>query len=761
MDSNACLAARDDGTTTVASGDDVAGREEKSNDVADGDQDDIDSDRNDSDEENDESSKGKKEESEEELDEEEELEKYYQSQAAGVLGEEEDSSQSDDSDSENDDHDKLYEEGSEHFSQFGGDAGLKDLNAETQRILRATAERDRLGKGQKIEVRPLSSIVAKLNERRALAIARAPKPVSTAPSFDEVLAATMPTSHEVGEKDGETAQNGSTEKEKSSVANVGNIKTGSKTILDIFDNAKEPEILEVVPEGEDVVVELPDQLENYTDKNENKSKLSESPFGRINLRESEELDDFIDEAPLIDDGIDSNDESDSDSEYSWQAKKEDAIVQQSPTAGKEALLTGREVEVAEAEDGSSIEHNASVSEYNEINDVDAGESEEISERDGARSEVDKLGTHEDSVVIDQPESSRSPHLEAFIASEKTNKTFKRAQKRFLDMEAELSDEEGAGVAVSDDEDEDDLDDNGELADLVTADKALLAKDKLAAEELHRDWELRKDAQEIQKLLRNMENGFGRNRGLNMLDEDDASVNGRRRRARFGEDNLEEGVLWPGSIFGTDLEIDEECEDEAMLRKAQQQRLLAASQTQTQSLGDIPLDEDSQLVLDLLARSASESQGNPFNEGTVSSRKESKCNLKNRTSTLNHAPSFVGRQNSLVKNHGSSSVSMGGGRSFVFGRNENSNQDNGEAAPSGSQSSVSDPVGPTSFANLHHITKNSKEERLRKLKRKAGTTLVSRLSKSCSLDLSQSQNSVDAASAVWQHVVLGSSKHSRK
>lgn len=69
-------------------------------------------------------------------------------------------------------------EGGEQGGGSGsGRGGGEDVAAETQRVLRETAAHDRLGQGHRIEIRPLSSILDKLKQRQALAIARAPKPV--------------------------------------------------------------------------------------------------------------------------------------------------------------------------------------------------------------------------------------------------------------------------------------------------------------------------------------------------------------------------------------------------------------------------------------------------------------------------------------------------------------------------------------------------------------------------------------------------------
>lgn len=204
--------------------------------------------------------------------------------------------------------------------------------------------------------------------------------------------------------------------------------------------------------------------------------------------------------------------------------------------------------------------------------------------------------------------------------------------------------------------------------------------------------------------------------LPLLVQDD-EVAGRRRRARGVDDEDDgeagEAVLpWP-SPFGKAAGSDAEGEDEELLRRAKQGRLLADSQALDFELegegsgfggsggsGSIPLDEGSQEVLGLLARSlASEPQMGSAGSGPLLRSRFAPAGggagpapaitgsdpLNNRlpassagggagAPALSRGPSFVGRQHTVQRM--ASSNGMGGGsRSYVFGR-----EDSNTAAP---------------------------------------------------------------------------------
>ena len=435
------------------------------------------------------------------------------------------------------------------------------------------------------------------------------------------------------------------------------------------------------------------------------------------------------------------------------------------------------------------------------------------------------------------------------ASDKLDDKMKKVQRRFVDAEAELSDEEGAVGAVSDDEDEDnDVNDNGELADLITDEKTK-AKDMRVTEEYHVQWARQQEAKDLQKVLRGLENGFRRRR-FGGLDDGDEELGGRWRRARFGDDDddLNAGAGFLGAFefpsgFGGGAwaqgDDDEKYDDEEVLNKARRQRLLAGSQTQEGGGSPIALDEDSQQVLGLLARSASESQqqqhpmllhagsggggGVGGGNGTTwfsglglppHPRGGAAGSGGGGSTTATGAPtngarlimgaeihltstkgcSFVGRQKkkATTKTVRTQSAALGlsnGGRSFVFGRSENSNSalpPDGDGAGGGGGGGGG-AVGPVSFANLRQMAGiGSQQQELggfqqqqqqqpsskrafaqggssgeqaattnSKKKKKNAPSLVSRL-KQGSVSLFESQESLLAVSAVCRTIAEGKS-----
>ena len=197
-----------------------------------------------------------------------------------------------------------------------------------------------------------------------------------------------------------------------------------------------------------------------------------------------------------------------------------------------------------------------------------------------------------------------------------------------------------------------------------------------------------------------------------LQEDE--MGGRRRRARIdGEEEGEGGAagLWP-SPFGDVAGSDDEAEDEDLLRKAKQGLLLAESQEllggggggslgRGGGSGGIPLDEGSQEVLGLLARSSgggSELQGggsgplprsrfappgalatfgsDPSNSRLPAGPGAGPVSAAPGASGVSRGPSFVGRQPTVQRMASNNGLGGGGGRSFVFGRDDS----NGACVP---------------------------------------------------------------------------------
>jgi len=103
---------------------------------------------------------------------------------------------------------------------------------------------------------------------------------------------------------------------------------------------------------------------------------------------------------------------------------------------------------------------------------------------------------------------------------------------------------------------------------------------------------------------------------------------------------------------------------------------------TSPLDAVPLDEDSQQVLGMLARSMSESQhAGPAPGMQQTSRLAMELLGTDPGSTLLRGPSFVGRQQTVARSQSTAALGLGGSRSFIFGRSENSNSAMGTDAVS--------------------------------------------------------------------------------
>ncbi|KAL4540045.1 hypothetical protein Ndes2526A_g03047 [Nannochloris sp. 'desiccata'] len=763
-------------------------------------------------------------------DEEDEIEQYFKEKSENGRGDQESDSDS------GSDSDEGYAGGT--AAMLGDNPTLDELNAETQRILRETAARDRLGKGQKIEIKPLTGIVAKLKERRALAIARAPKPrqVDAMPNFEDILAEATGKDDGANDITNQPSGTSTPKRAASPVAEAGENNEGAPAdgvkdttaaaepkglekflttpkAVNEFEEDDELD-LEVVSEDEDdggqafKVVELP----STRNKEPKPSPLIFNPYN-----ETQDIDEFEDE-PLIDDGV-GDEDSDSESERSWEIRKEGEEGEDG-----EPQVEGKKKKKGHAtEDGDGSSSSSSDDDDDDDDDeAESGEEEEdvdVGNEDGESPARDGTNKNKDVNENENALAERAaaaPLSTAAImlaaANAVTNDKTKRMQRKFLDTEAELSDEDGAAAAVSDDEEEDNLDDNGELADLITIEQ-MKTKDLRTTEEYHNQWAKQNDAKELQQVLRGLENGFRRNRFGGGLDDANDEIHGRLRRARFDGDDFEgiSGAFAFPSAFGAGnggQDDEEECEDEAMLNQARRQKILAGSQNNTNFPGAIPLDDDSQAVLGLLARSASESQGGA-GAGWMAppAAPPSRLALELRGlnpdlgKSLKRGPSFVGRQSTVVRTQNGGGMGLGSGRSFVFGRSENSNsalvpdggmpgsqqqgvvgvgtQEDAGAGTGGSGNGT----GPVSFANLRQMAGlpgssagaggsggvgNGSADGAGggggpkgKKKRKAGSTLVSRLKTSGSISLHESQESLNAVSAVCMNIAQGPANRKRR
>ena len=417
------------------------------------------------------------------------------------------------------------------------------------------ATRDRLGRGQKIEIKPLTGIVEKLRKKRAEVHSRAVHlRVPEVPSFDDILADV----EEAGDiqKAGHTIQKDHDEKPKNferEVNNAADQETASHAAQGGYDSGQGEQ--PATPGGRKITSE--DDLEVVKDEGEEhegefrlieiprKTPTKPSPLA-FNPFNTQDADDFEDnEERLFDDGAGSEyDESDSD--HSWEVRKEDV-----------------------SNDDDDEKDDAVSSDCTSHDGMDGTKHDK---EDGESNREESQNDKENENPVEQIMKDRDV-LSKSIAL-KSNEVVKKLG--FIDTEAELSDEEGGRGAVSDDEDEDDedVDKNGELTDLIAEAKTTL-RDQKVTEELHLQWARQKEAKELQQLLRGLQNGFGR-RGNGMDDLPD-EISGRQRRARYeDDDDLGLGTAWP-SLFGNPTAVGndgEEGEEEAaMLRQAQQRKLV--------------------------------------------------------------------------------------------------------------------------------------------------------------------------------------------
>ena len=513
--------------------------------------------------------------------------------------------------------------------------------------------------------------------------------------------------------------------------------------------------------------------------------------------QNQEVDEFEDEE-LIDNGVNSDDESDDGSEHSWAVRKEDEDEGVEVESGDDGSGGGGNKVIGDDDDEEEEESDGDDDDENEEKKEFEGEGEVIKAKavDGTQmSDQDAVGA---TAVL--PPSATDIMLAASAAlpaAAAAAEKAKRAQRRFLDTEAELSDEDGAAAGVSDDEEEDNLDNNGELADLITTER-MKVKDMRATEECHIQWARQQDAKDLQQVLRGLENGF-RKRRPGGLDDLDDELHGRARRARFdGDDDFEgdSGAFNFSSAFGGGGggdDDEEECEDDAMLNRAQQRRLLAGTQGLT-SPGGVPLDEDSQAVLGLLARSASESQQNAWMALPAVPPSRLAMEILGGGDSIKgmlRGPSFVGRQSTVVRTQGTGSFAQGN-RSFVFGRSENSNSaiyggdmggggggGNGQFGSqtdgkeeNGGGGGNNDSAAPVSFANLRQMAglpavnggggsgggQGGGGGGGKRKQHVECSTLVSRLRKKGSGDsFHESQESLNAVSAVCQTIAMGAKR----
>jgi len=621
------------------------------------------------------------------------------------------------------------------------------------------ATRDRLGRGQKIEIKPLTGIVEKLRKKkeevrsRAAAL-RAPE----VPTFDDILQDAGLGVSKIDEA----------ELKKNSSESCADLKTlPADADVDAHAASDEPLIQEEQINTDLSKVECvrtdattdrepktprkqhaeedDDDLEVVSDREEDglgdfklidvprMTPTKPSPLAFNAYNATQDVEDFEDEE-LLEDGGEMDSESESD--HSWAVRQE------------------------EEEDDDVVSSKEEGSQHIDDDNLKENDSPSGDENDNGNGKIDPL-------------AKMMANRERVSGSMKNQDAKIEKQRGFIDEEAELSEDDGMRHAVSDDEDEDaeDLDKNGELADLIDEGKTTL-KDQNATESLHIQWAKQQDAQQLKDILRGLENGFGRRRHGAFGDELDGELTGRQRRARYDDDDdLDLGLstAWP-SLFGNPAAVGdgaEECEDEAMLRKAHQRKLVE-SQLQQDTFGSIgpsiPLDKDSQNILELFAKGSSEQQNqhNNSSSGSGSLKRGRSKELLFGSDPLSafgsSGPSFIGRQSKAQKTQNASTIAaLGSAKSFVFGRKEQ-NSSSSRLGSDDANTSGSEPIAdPVDFSNLKQLTRSHSTDSNNKALKSSNSSLLRNMSKCHKPSKLQKSNSVDLVGAVCNQIAKAKRK----
>ncbi|KDD75486.1 hypothetical protein H632_c661p2, partial [Helicosporidium sp. ATCC 50920] len=349
-----------------------------------------------------------------------------------------------------------------------------------------------------------------------------------------------------------------------------------------------------------------------------------------------------------------------------------------------------EDELAEvASDGSSMNSGSQGSASEADEDV---ESDGIASLGDARepAELEEAVASEGVDCVKEGDTAGHAPSTAVILQEKVSEKGKKLQRLFMDMEAELSDEEGQAAQVSDDEAEDDVDGGGDLADLI----GQAEEDGLGAAargDLHREWERAQDDQELRRVLDGLRRGFRRARGDSWADDDEGVAGPLRQRRRGEEGEDEDGgdldMAWlerfGGEVRCAEASEDEEEGDRELLRKARMTRELE----EQGAAGDDEF-EDVAVGVETSAISVSLSVAQSGPSGTsLPSRKASAATLSR---------GFVGLRHRSFKLGGANSGLTAPGRSYVFGR--------GDASTLPEAGGAGEAGGPTSFEGIASLAR---------------------------------------------------------
>ncbi|KFM24137.1 hypothetical protein F751_1402 [Auxenochlorella protothecoides] len=268
-----------------------------------------------------------------------------------------------------------------------------------------------------------------------------------------------------------------------------------------------------MPEEVGVAMETPDRAPSVSEV-EAQSDAEEAARG-------EPTDEgYWDEEDELEDYLNQNFQS-SDDEEGLQMNQ---IIEEPATPAESAASSDLELVDEEGEEACNIvalpstlkQRRPSAQDLDDFeDDVDSEEELEdgdvlVGEGAGAREGSADSNARSAALMSESEESDSDDDAKAARRAEKL-------QRVFLDMEAELSDEEGAGIRVSDDED-DGLDDGGDLADLIGKERER-KRDAAARERLHQEWTAAQDARELQDVLRGLRRGFRRARGDGLWDDE--------------------------------------------------------------------------------------------------------------------------------------------------------------------------------------------------------------------------------------------------
>lgn len=624
------------------------------------------------------------------------------------------------------------------------------LNAQTQRMLRDSAVRDRIGKGHSVEIAPLSGILAKLKAQRQAVIARTKSaPVRRRMPTPEPAAAAA----DEGEDDDILLLSDEEEQPTAPAAASGPDLGAGTQPPSVNPAPARPGLAHDQESQEELLLNL------GTGSEDGRSRAA---FSQPSLHLT--LDSQTQHAPgdyaaappaaahaALAAALPAQAAADAEQRQPAEPKALSAPVQ--PVAGgtpaaaaPAAVAAARPAEdhAAMACPTQSEEQPSGSGEDEEIADASVGGSDDEDSQDGAGAISGSSSSSDSSDSDDEDEEDHSPQVTSSPAADEPTAGASDAARRqaavaaakaqlrdqpgdlfksnFFEMEAEMSDDEGH----SDDGDDDDANADGMLAELI-GEAREKKKDAARREKLHAKWLQAQDASDMEAVVAAMKSGWRRPGRDGSLDGDlGTDRDARRRRAALmgiSEEELDAAdfdiaQLFPGARRAADGggsgDEDEAAEEAAAARDAAAQRLLDASQ---ELEPEAIMGGCSQETLGLLSRGpASRPPAQP-------ALQRSRLGLfgSELTNMTAGGASFLGRSapgGSKVVRGGSGEHTNGGGRSFVFGGRDDSNSGMPPAEQPGEVAEDAGPRGPTSFAGLRSMAASAAAAVARKPKRKA-------------------------------------------